>query len=99
MSDIGFVPWLIGAIVIGGAISAAFVGQEGAELGSKFAGLGNMTGKTRAEIVAVVGEPTAISHLGNGVTLLQWQATGYHIAINFHNDVFAGIAHEFSTKT
>lgn len=36
--------------------------------------------------------------MGDGVTLLQWQATGYHIAIRFKDDVFDGITHEFAAQ-
>lgn len=66
-----------------------------------FGSLGNMTGKSKAEIISVVGRPQSISSMGNGQTLLQWQQTSsanaYHIAILFdENDIFAGISSETS---
>ncbi len=96
--DWGFLPWLIGAIVVGGAISAAIqqanVTTPGRELHQKFESLGDMTGKTKDEIIAVVGPPTSTSALPEGKTLLQWQATGCHMALRFADDVFDGITHE-----
>lgn len=86
--------WIIGAIIIGGAISAGIANSGGARLAEQFAGLGNMTDKTRSEIIAAVGPPNAISQLGDGLELLQWQAIGYHIAIQFEGEVFRGITHE-----
>lgn len=98
MADMGFLPWLIGAIVIGGIISAAMqhanVTAPGRELHQKFVSLGNMTGKTKSEIIAVVGQPSSISALPDDKTLLQWQATGCHMALRFAGDVFDGITHQ-----
>jgi hypothetical protein len=58
-----------------------------------------MHGKTKAEIIAAVGPPNSISELGGDETLLQWQATSYHIAIRFQGEVFAGISHEYVANT
>lgn len=96
--DMGFLPWLFGAIIVGGAISAAFqqsnVTAPGRELHARFTSLGDMTGKTKAEIVAVVGQPTSVSELPEGKELLQWQATGCHVALRFSGGQFDGITHE-----
>ncbi len=71
--------------------------SSGSSLQKKFIRLGDMTGKTRKEIISSVGPPSAISAMPNGGQLLQWQATGYHIAILFsENGMFKGIQHEFS---
>ncbi len=98
MDGMGFLPWLIGAIVVGGIISAvmqqANVTAPGRELHQKFESLGDMTGKTKDEIIAVVGPPTSVSELPDGKTLLQWQTTGCHMALRFDGDVFDGITHE-----
>jgi hypothetical protein len=40
--------------------------------------------KTVDEIVAGVGPPTSRSSMANGEWLLQWQATGYHMALLFN---------------
>ena len=45
--------------------------------------LGDMTGMTSGEIIARVGQPNSRSAMANGQLLLQWQATGYHMAILF----------------
>lgn len=98
MSDLGFLPWLVGAIVVGGVISAAFQQQNvtapGRELHQKFVALGDMTGKTKDEIIAAVGQPTSISALADGKTLLQWQATGCHMAVRFAGEMFDGLTHQ-----
>lgn len=85
--------------MVGGIISAGFTAAEGAALQRAFAALGEMTGKTKAEIIAAVGPPNSISELAGGETLLQWQSAGYHIAIRFQGEVFAGISHEYLANT
>jgi hypothetical protein len=69
----------------------------GRALLGRFIALGDMTGKTSTQIRAVVGHPTSRSSIANGQTLLQWQATGYHIAILFDaNERFEKITHEYA---
>ncbi|HVF51803.1 MAG TPA: hypothetical protein VNA19_17095 [Pyrinomonadaceae bacterium] len=73
------------------------VTEPGRLLAQKFRSLGNMTGKTRAEIERVVGAPNSISAMGDGNVMCQWLVAGYHIAIAFEpNGKFIGIQHEFS---
>lgn len=63
----------------------------------KFVSLGTLQGKTLEEIVAVVGQPCAISAIGDGKVLRQWQATSYHIALIFdQDDICLGISSEIS---
>ena len=45
---------------------------------------GDMTGMTLEEISEVCGKPNSI-HYGNGYIICQWQATGYHIVLEFDN--------------
>ncbi len=78
--------WLLAIpvlIVIGGALST------GSKVNS-FAAMGDITGKTLAEIKSSVGEPSSISAAGDGGTLYQWMAisgsSGYHYAILFDAD-------------
>lgn len=61
------------------------VTAPGKELRARFFALGNgdLAGKTADEIIARVGPPTSRSAMANGQWLLQWQATGYHIALLF----------------
>jgi hypothetical protein len=71
------------------------VTAPGRELGTKFASLGNMTDKTSDKIIAVVGWPTSRSSMAGNQILMQWQATGYHIAILFEADGrFVKVTHE-----
>lgn len=85
-----------------GAIAAAFRGSaqpdiyaRARDLQSKFQNLGVLTGKTRAEIEAVVGPPNSISSVAGGKILCQWIETGFHVALLFKDDVFEGVTHEY----
>jgi len=72
---------------------------EARELQQQFQSLGNMTGMTREDIVAVTGPPNSCSFLGRGRQLAQWQATGYHIAILFDaQNRFVKITHEYVAR-
>ena len=62
----------------------------------KFADMGVIAGKTKGEIYLTVGPPNSISNLGAGKEVLQWQMTGYHIALIFTNDICDGVSHEYS---
>jgi hypothetical protein len=73
------------------------VTAPGRELHGRFVSLGEMTGKTANEIIAVVGQPTSISSMSAGRRLLQWQATGCHMALLFDADGrFVEITHQFA---
>jgi hypothetical protein len=73
------------------------VTAPGRELALRFNQLGSMTGKTADEIISSVGLPNARGSMAFGKTLLQWQATGYHIAILFDaNGIFEKITSEYA---
>jgi hypothetical protein len=73
------------------------VTAPGRELATGFQSLGIMTDKTSEDIIAIVSLPTSRSSMAHGQTLLQWQATGYHIALLFNAEGrFVNITHEFS---
>ncbi len=78
------------AVIVGAVYSAA----AKVSLQKKFVGLGNMAGLTKAEIIAVVGQPNSVTTIGPDMTLLQWQRDGYHIALIFQGEVCSGISHE-----
>lgn len=81
-------------------INSAAVKAPGATLQNKFAQLTKDTGgvikdKTLSEITAVCGQPSAVTAMGDGTVLRQWQATSYHIALLFdEDDVCLGISSE-----
>lgn len=82
-------------------IMGAIAKAPGKVLASKFALLGNMSGKTYNEIKKVVGVENAVSRKttddGQVVTIRQWMATGYHIVLLFDSeDNFIGISSETS---
>lgn len=89
--------WIIGIFVVSGIIFALqqqAVTAPGRALHKKFVELGNIQGKTKEEIIAKVGRPTSISAAGPDQTLLQWQATGCHMALLFTGEKCDGITHE-----
>jgi hypothetical protein len=85
---------LIGAAVV--AVVVPFVFRApGRALRKRFVALGTLKGRTRREIVKAVGEPSTETPLPDGRTLLQWRATGYHIALVFEkNGRCFGVTHE-----
>jgi hypothetical protein len=90
----------VGGIIMYLLIGAA-VKTPGKLLASKFASLGNMSGKSYSEIKSVVGAESSIARKtteeGEVVTIRQWMATGYHIVLLFDsNDMFIGISSETS---
>lgn len=57
--------------------------STGAAFQSRLVGLGDMTGKTATEIIAVLGSPTSRTSNAKGQVLLQWLAPEYQVAIVF----------------
>jgi hypothetical protein len=88
-----FVGVFVGGIVLY-AIQKAAVTAPGRALHQKFVALGQVPGKSMAEIVSAVGQPTTTSALADGRVLLQWQAMGCHMAMAFKDDVCEGYTHQ-----
>jgi hypothetical protein len=89
--------WVIGIAIIfvaARAMKVATGSNPGKSLKAKFANIGTLRGRTKDEIIAAVGSPSSVSAIKEGVTLLQWQATGYHIALHFTGDLCNGVTHE-----
>lgn len=78
----------IGLAVIDGGVSNPLPIGDSSEndLAWKFFGLGKLTGKTATEIIAGVGMPASRRSMANGQMLLQWQVTGYHMALLFNSE-------------
>jgi hypothetical protein len=74
------------------------VTSPGRALQKKFATLGNLAGRTKEEIIELVGYPTAITALTEDDSLLQWQAVGYHVALKFNGDICEGVTHEYTSQ-
>lgn len=71
----------------------------GRALRKRFVSLGSLKDRTRKEIVKVVGPPATETALPDGRTLLQWRATGYHIALVFErNGRCFGVTHEYGRR-
>ncbi|MEU0371200.1 hypothetical protein ABZ070_13220 [Streptomyces sp. NPDC006283] len=68
----------------------------GRRLAQGFASLGDLAGRSKDDISAVVGPHSSFSVAGPGQVLLQWQSDVYHIALLFEGDVCVGITHEFA---
>ena len=84
---------LAGGLLISALIQAS-VKASGNALARKFAAAGKLAGRTKSEIIALVGPPSSITGLPNGKTLCQWMATGYHIALRFDGEICEGVTHE-----
>jgi hypothetical protein len=68
-------------------------------LHQKFISLGNFAGKTEEQIVKIVGLPSSRSAMPMKKKILQWQSTGYHIALLFDaKGICEGISHEFVAR-
>jgi len=83
---------LLGLLIYG--LMQALVTIPGRTLQENFRSLGTLTGKRKAEIIAKAGNPSSVSELPDGKILLQWMATGYHIALVFNGDICEGVSHE-----
>jgi len=94
MDSFGWYLAVFAIMIIGGAIQMTIVTRPGKQLHAKFVGMGTLAGRTKDEIIAAVGAPTSVSGLPDGKTLLQWQATGCHMALRFAGDICEGITHE-----
>jgi hypothetical protein len=89
---------LVVAVVLTLLVPWAFR-APGRAMRKRFISLGSLKGKTRKEIVKVVGAPSQETPLPDGRTLLQWRATGYHIALVFEkNDRCFGVTHEYGRR-
>lgn len=65
------------------------------QIKAKFANMGILTGKTEAEILAVVGPPKLMfGGPGPGQKRLAWSYYGYSITLIFTNGVCDGVASE-----
>ncbi len=86
---------LLGVAALVAIVVPRVVLAPGRALRKQFIGLGSLKGRTRREIVKAVGEPATETTLPDGRTLLQWRATGYHIALVFEkNGRCFGVTHE-----
>lgn len=86
--------FIVVAVIVAGAMQQQWILSEGKALAEKFGALGNLIGKNEADIVAAVGPPTSRSAMATG-QLLQWQRTGYHIALIFDDQgQCGGVTHE-----
>ena len=85
---------LIGAGAVAVIVPYLYL-SPGRALRKRFVALGSLKGRTRREIVKAVGEASQETPLPDGRTLLQWRATGYHIALVFAtNGRCDGVTHE-----
>jgi hypothetical protein len=69
--------------------------SPGRALRKQFIALGSLTGRSRRDVERAVGPAAQATALPDGRTLLQWRATGYHIALVFEPDGrCVGVTHE-----
>jgi hypothetical protein len=87
---------LIFAVIAGLAIWAFIsktVDAPASSLQKKFVSLGNLQGKSKTQIISVVGLPNSISDMGNGETLCQWIVIGYHVSLLFSGGICKTVTH------
>ena len=85
----------VGGFLLFGVLTV-IAGAPGISLQRRFVGTNPLAGKTEQEIVLRCGAPSSRSVMPGGY-LLQWQATGYHIALSFDKLASAsGVTHEFA---
>lgn len=91
--------WPVIIVIIGSTIGHIVTPiLKANKLKSGFAQLGTLSGKSKDEIIAIVGQPTAISMVSEQQILLQWIAGGYHIALLFTGNLCDGITHEMDVN-
>src|SRR5206468_1625665 len=89
--------FIFAVMIFSGFLVAAVSGSDpGKQLIRNFVALGNMTGKSRADIEKIVGPPSKTSVLEDGKILCQWVVADTKVALMFRDDIFAGVSQEFS---
>jgi hypothetical protein len=87
--------WLGGWLCASGAATA-----RRNSLPARFKRLGDVRGKTKEEIIRVVGPARSWSLVGDGRELMQWMENtngyAYHISLIFTNGLCDGITHEYA---
>ena len=73
--------------------SRAYKRVDGVWLPKRFADLAPLKGRTKAEILSAVGQPTSTTIQGEGQLLLQWITQEHDIALLFHGDTCEGVTH------
>ena len=89
-------PLVLGVLLF--VVMRALTMAPGRRLQARFIAMGQLAGRTKAEIVATVGEPDAQTAMAGGKCLCQWLASGYHIALIFNGDICEGVSHEFAAR-
>lgn len=84
---------------LGYAMIHAAATSPGKNLANKFAALGDVPGLALADVISSVGQPVSVSSMPGGNKLVQWTATGYHVAMSFDSDnICLGIDHEYLAR-
>ncbi len=90
----GLVFALVGGLALF-AVIGVLVRAPGGALAGRFKRAGTLKGRSREEIITLVGPPKAVSATDDGGKLLQWMATGYHMSLKFGaDDVCIAVTHE-----
>lgn len=93
--DVSVVVLLLVAAAVVAIVVPYMFRAPGRALRKQFIALGSLKGRTRREIEKAVGPAAQETPLPGGRTLLQWRATGYHIALVFEKDGRCfGVTHE-----
>lgn len=85
-------------VIIGWWVFWGKPASDRAKLQNKFHDLGNLKGKTRAEIERIVGQPQSWAAIGDNKISCTWNTSNHNYSINliFNGDICEGVSHEFS---
>lgn len=67
---------------------------EARELQAKFISLGELRGKTYAQIVRVAGRPQSRAGIDDSRYSCSWNTQKYHITLQFNGDICEGVTSE-----
>ena len=70
--------------------------QQAASLKNKFTSLGNLMGKTRAQIEGVVGAPDSWVAVDENKVNCTWRSSAYWLVLQFESDVCKGVVAEMN---
>lgn len=86
-------------IFVGGGTFLYINNRVNPSLNKKFVSLGVLAGKTKQEIIAVVGPPKSITAQANGGQILVWMDLDYKIELLFNDkNICEGITHQAHFK-
>ena len=79
--------------LVASAMLAFIYTLKSLRLRKRFQHLGTLPGRSIAEVLQLVGQPSNRSRLPSGREILEWRRVGFHIALSFSHGVCDGVEH------